>query len=114
MLVQALRSRYNSYAVFFYNEFTPDVVAVIWRPDAFKPKPFTATVSEFQRPVMEPWKDDSLVVSNIDDLMAEIRHFSKNIISHVKVGKGISKCCTKSTIVAAISHQRLTFRCLMI
>lgn len=49
-LVHSLRSKYSKYAVFFYNEFAPDVIAMIWRPDAFKPQPFSAIVSEFKRP----------------------------------------------------------------
>jgi len=84
-LVNALRSKYEDYAVFFYNEFAPDVIAIIWRPDAFKPQPFSAIVSEFKRPAMERWKDDSLAVTNTDDVMAEISHFSRNIISNFKV-----------------------------
>ncbi|KAL7543753.1 hypothetical protein ACHAXR_013445 [Thalassiosira sp. AJA248-18] len=84
-LVKALRSKYNDYAVFFYNEFAPDVIAMIWRPDAFKPQPFSAIVSEFKRPVAEIWKDDSLVITSTDDLMAEIGHFSRNLVSNFKV-----------------------------
>ena len=85
-LVNGLRSRYSDYAVFFYNEFAPDIIAMIWRPDAFKPQPFSAIVSEFKRPAAEPWNDDSLVITNTDDLMAEIAHFSRNILSNFKVG----------------------------
>ena len=84
-LVTALRSRYSEYAVFFYNEFAPDVIAMIWRPDAFKPQPFSAVVSEFKRPVSEFWKGDSLVITNTDDLMAEILYFARNIVSTFKV-----------------------------
>jgi len=84
-LVKAHRSKYNDYAVFFYNEFAPDVIAMIWRPDAFKPQPFSAIVSECKRPVAEIWKDDSLVITSTDDLMAEIGHFSRNLVSNFKV-----------------------------
>lgn len=84
-LVNALRSRYSEYAVFFYNEFAPDVIAMLWRPDAFKPTPLSVVVSEFKRPVSEFWKDDSLVITNTDDLMAEIVYFTRNIVSTIKV-----------------------------
>lgn len=89
-LVRALRSKYSEYAVFFYNEFAPDVIALIWRPDAFKPQPFSAIVSEFKRPGAEVWKEDSLAIANTDDLMAEIGHFSRNIVSNFKVREPIS------------------------
>jgi len=84
-LVHSLRSKYSDYAVFFYNEFAPDVIAMIWRPNAFKPQPFSAIVSEFKRPAAEFWKEDSLVIANTDDLMAEIGYFSRNIVSNFKV-----------------------------
>jgi len=84
-LVSKLRSRYNDYALFFYNELTPDVIAMLWRPAAFVPQLFSAMVSEFKRPAMELWKNDSLVITNTDDLMSEIEYASKDIISDVKV-----------------------------
>lgn len=85
-LVHALRSKYNQYAVFFYNEFAPDIIAIVWRPDAFKPHPFSAGDSNFKRPVAEFWKDDSFVITNTEDLMAEIRYLARNIVSNLKVG----------------------------
>ena len=86
-LVNSLRSRYNEYAVFFYNEYTPDIIAVIWRPDAFKPQPFSAIVSDFKRPAAELWQDDDNVTTNTEDIMAEIIHFARNIVSTFKVCK---------------------------
>ncbi len=83
--MNALRSKYSEYAVFFYNEYAPDIIAIVWRPDAFKPQPFSAIVSEFKRPVSEFWQDDSLVITNTDDLMAEIARFAKNVVSNFKV-----------------------------
>ena len=80
-----LRAKYNEYSIFFYNEFTPDVIAMVWRPAAFTPQLFSAMVSEFKRPAMNLWKDDSFVIANTDDLMNEIGIFSKNIISDLKL-----------------------------
>ena len=82
-LVNQLRAKYSDYAVFFYNEYTPDVIAMIWRPDAFKSQPFSAMVSAFKQPAMEEWKEDSLVLTNTDDLMAEIGHLARNIVSKI-------------------------------
>ena len=84
-LVASLRSAYGKYAVFFYNELAPDVIALLWRPDAYRPVPFSALVSGFKRPVLEHWTGDSLVVTNTDDLMAEIVQRSKNAIMTFKV-----------------------------
>ena len=81
----SLRSAHGKYAVFFYNELAPDVIALLWRPDAFRPVPFSALVSEFKRPVLEHWTGDSLVVTNTDDVMAEIVQRSRNVITTFKV-----------------------------
>jgi U3 small nucleolar RNA-associated protein 22 len=84
-LVNTLRARYNDYAVFFYNEFSPDIIAIIWRPDAFKPQPFSVIASDFKRPTSEVWKEDSPVITNIEDLMAEIVYIAKDIVTTFKV-----------------------------
>ena len=90
-LVNSLRSRYNDYAVFFYNEFAPDIIAMIWRPDAFRPQQFSAMVSDFKRPRLvkrpaaEIWQNDDLVITDTEGLMAEIGHFARNIVSSFKV-----------------------------
>lgn len=84
-LISRLRSKYGEYAVFFYNEFSPDIIAMIWRPTAFVPKAFSAMMSEFQSPVLKGWKDDSLVMTNTDDLMSEIGYAGRDILSDIKV-----------------------------
>ncbi|EJK57061.1 hypothetical protein THAOC_22937, partial [Thalassiosira oceanica] len=84
-LVAGLRSAYGRYAVFFYNELAPDVIALLWRPDAFRPVPFSALVSESKRPVLDRWTGDSLVVTNADDVVAEIVQRSRNVITTFKV-----------------------------
>ena len=84
-LLAGLRSAYGHLAVFFYNELAPDVIALLWRPDAFRPVPFSALVSEFKRPVLEHWVGDSLVVTNTDDVVAEIVQRSRNVITTFKV-----------------------------
>jgi hypothetical protein len=84
-LISKLRSKYGEYAVFFYNEFSPDIIAMIWRPAAFVPRAFSAMMSEFQSPVLKLWKDDSLVTTNTDDLMSDIVYAGRDILSDVKV-----------------------------
>ena len=86
-LVSELRSKFSEYAVFFYNEFSPDIIALIWRPSAFVPKSFSVMMSEFQSPVLKLWKDDSLVVTNSDDLINEIAHIGRHLLSDIKVIK---------------------------
>lgn len=84
-LVNILRSKYNEYALFFYNEFAPEVIAMVWRPDAFKSHSFSVGASIFMRPVSELWKDDSFVITNAEDLMAEVEYLTKDVVSNLKV-----------------------------
>lgn len=72
--------------MFFYNEYCPDIIAVLWRPASFVPQPFSAVVSEFQQPVVtSSWKEDTLVVTNTDDLLYEIGFSLKDIITNIKI-----------------------------
>ena len=41
--------------------------------------------ADSERPVSESWKDDSLVITNTNDLMAEILYFARDIVSTFKV-----------------------------
>ena len=76
----------------FYNEFTPEVLAVLWRPSAFEPKPFTAVDSEYVRPVEDTsWKSDSLIVENMNDFLREIREATRDIVVDVKLFNDPSK-----------------------
>eukprot|EP00804_Cyclotella_cryptica_P000287 CCRYP_010222-RA/>CCRYP_010222-RA protein AED:0.03 eAED:0.03 QI:184/1/1/1/0.75/0.6/5/416/1480 len=85
-LVSTLRTKYHQYSVFFYNEYCPDVIAMLWRPASFVSQPFSAMISEFQHPVViNSWKEDTLVVTNTDDLMYEIGFSSRDIVTNMKV-----------------------------
>ena len=71
--------------MFFYNEYSPDIIAMLWRPSAFVPENFSAVASEFKHPVLSPWKEDTFVIPNMDDLLHEICYISKDIITHAKI-----------------------------
>jgi len=84
-LVACLRQKFGSYAVFFYNNLAPDVIAMLWRPSTFVTQPFSAMNSNYKRPVMDEWQSDSLVVTNPDDIMREIHHLSRNVVVDILV-----------------------------
>lgn len=84
-LVTSLRNKYHPYAVFFYNEYCPDIIAMLWRPSAFLPENFSAMISEFKLPVQNSWTEDTLVVANTDDLMYEIGNLARNVITDMKI-----------------------------
>lgn len=85
-LVATLQSKYGDYALFFYNVYCPDIIAVLWRPNAFIPESFSAMVSNFKHPVVKTsWREDTLVATNTDDLMYEIACSSKDIVTNIKI-----------------------------
>mmetsp|Transcript_2252 Transcript_2252/g.3339 ORF Transcript_2252/g.3339 Transcript_2252/m.3339 type:complete len:1276 (+) Transcript_2252:234-4061(+) len=84
--VDLLRLQLGSRALFFYNEFASQVIAVLWRPTAFKPKVFSAINSELTRPVGDSdWKKDNMGVDNICDIMRELKQVSQDVVVDMKI-----------------------------
>ena len=58
---------------------------MLWRPTAFVHESFSAMVSEFKHPVVHHWKEDTLVVTNTDDVLYEVGYLSKDIVTDMKI-----------------------------
>ena len=85
-IVAELRARFGHLALFFYNEYTPEVICILWRPSAFKAESFSAKNSEYKRPlVSDGWAKDSLVTTNYEEVLSDIKHACKDIITGIKV-----------------------------
>jgi hypothetical protein len=80
-----LRSHFGKYAVFFYNELCPDVIAMLWRPTTFHRQPFSAMHAEFSTPVEYKWEENSLVTKNSNDVLRAIRCILRHIIIDYKI-----------------------------
>jgi hypothetical protein len=72
-------------AVFFYNEYTPDVIGCLWRPNAFKGQAFSAMYSEYQRPIDNQWAENSLVIANASDVMRAIQFIVRDVAVDIKI-----------------------------
>ena len=83
--VKKLRSELGHLAIFFYNEYTPDLVGCLFRPDAFKGQGFSAMYSEYRRPVTKNWKENSLVIANASDMMRHIKFIVQDIVVDLKI-----------------------------
>jgi len=83
-VVAKLRRKFGGVAAFFYNDLAPDVIAVLWRPDALRPQPFSAARSERKAPVEIRWQADGLVVTSLDDVLREIRHVARGVVVDVR------------------------------
>lgn len=83
-MVQNLRERLGNSALFFYNKFCPEIVAVVWRP-LFQPRPFSASTSEFVRPLSLQWDTNEPTMLNVQDLCREISQLSGGIVVDQKL-----------------------------
>jgi U3 small nucleolar RNA-associated protein 22 len=84
-LMQQLKSQYGEYAVFFYNEYCPDIIAMLWRPSAFERQAFSAMHAEFTSPLDQNWEANALVTSNASDILRAIRGTMSEVLVDVKV-----------------------------
>ena len=84
-LVDALRAKFGSSAVFFYNALAPDIIALLWRPTAFSPVAFTAMHSEYKRPAENKWQEDGFATQNAEDLLRKICHIANSSVTEVKL-----------------------------
>ncbi len=85
MLVASLQAHFGEYAVFFYNEFCPQVIGIVWRPEVFTPTPFSALSSESSYPVNDNWTGDTLVSRNSSDLLRELTQYTKDMVTNIRV-----------------------------
>jgi hypothetical protein len=85
-MVQTLRNKFGSCALFSYNDLSPEVVGMLWRPISFMPHAFSAMNSEFVLPIeQQDWKTDSLVIRNTSDLLREMKQYTNDIVVDMKV-----------------------------
>jgi Nrap protein domain 6 len=82
--VQSLRAKLGGFALFFYNDLCPDVLAVVWRP-LFQPRAFSAVTSEYVRPVSEDWQSDTMVTLSVGDILRGMACLTSDIVIDVKV-----------------------------
>ncbi|KAL3935042.1 MAG: hypothetical protein SGARI_003133 [Bacillariaceae sp.] len=83
-VLSSLRQKFGCHALFFYNELAPEVIGIVWRPDTFKPIPFSAMTAEYAMPESDnstEWKNDTLVVRNPQDLLREMREYYQDIVT---------------------------------
>jgi hypothetical protein len=88
-MVDALRERFGSLALFFYNALSPEVVTLLWRPNIFDSMSFSVMSSDYVQPMDSgDWKSDSLVVRNAGDILREISQYYQNIVTTLKIFDG--------------------------
>jgi hypothetical protein len=87
-LMALLRAKFGRYALFFYNELSPEVIGIVWRPLTHASVPFSAMTAEYARPkdvCSSGWKNDSLMVRNVTDLLREMSEYYQDIVTSVKI-----------------------------
>jgi len=87
-VISSLRNKFGEYALFFYNELSPEVIGLVWRPQTVATTSFSAMTAEYAMPLdhdERSWKNDSLVIRNATDLLREMSEYSDFIINTVKI-----------------------------
>jgi hypothetical protein len=85
-VVRALRHHFGSRALFFFNELSPEVIGLVWRPQTFSHAPFSVMTSDYARPTEKSgWKSDSLVMRNATDFLREMSQYFHDIVTTVKI-----------------------------
>lgn len=87
-VISSLREKFGSYALFFYNELSPEVIGLVWRPETVETTSFSAMTAEYARPLDDDektWKNDSLVIRNATDLLREMSEYYQQVITTVKI-----------------------------
>eukprot|EP00536_Pseudo-nitzschia_multiseries_P002622 jgi/Psemu1/183925/e_gw1.35.172.1 len=87
-VISSLRKKFGSHALFFYNELSPEVIGLVWRPQTVATMPFSAMTAEYARPLDDDeksWKNDSLVIRNATDLLREMSEYYQYVITTVKI-----------------------------
>jgi hypothetical protein len=79
--VELLRLRLGRFALFLYNEFSPEIISVLWRPNISESKTFAALNSEYVIPVeAKDFKSDTLVRINKNDILRELYQITEHIV----------------------------------
>jgi len=87
-VISSLRENFGAYALFFYNELSPEVIGLVWRPQTVATMSFSAMTAEYARPLDDDeksWKNDSLVIRNATDLLREMSEYYQYVITTVKI-----------------------------
>jgi hypothetical protein len=84
--VKALRQRFSQHALFFFNELSPEVIGLVWRPGVFSPMAFSVVNSDYARPTAADGGPlGSMVIRNASDLIREMNAYCEDIVVNVKL-----------------------------
>lgn len=104
-VMESLRERFKEHALFFFNELSPEVIGLLWRPDTFSAMSFSVMTSDYARPIDGGnWKNGSLVMRNESDLLREMSQYHQDIVTTVKMFEDRSERISHSSKRRKISH----------
>lgn len=84
-LVASLREAFGDQAIFFYNDLSPEIIALLWRPVTFEKSSLSVMASDHAKPFFSCWDDDSTVIRNEKDLVREMSLYFQEMVTSVKV-----------------------------
>lgn len=90
--VKELKSRYGHSALIYYNKFGGNMIALVWRPSAWLPKPFNAKSAQnailLPQPLHKEEEEEEEVISgmvipNIFEILADIRSLGSGLVEDI-------------------------------
>lgn len=84
-LVASLREVFGDQALIFYNDLSPEVIALLWRPAVFESTSFSVMTSDYAKPIGFAWESNKSVMRSEKDFLREIGMYSQEIVTSVKV-----------------------------
>merc|ERR1712232_1258843 len=99
--ISYLQSKYDQYCIFFYNQYTPHVIGILFRPTILSSAP--STVSAMNCNYKRPYYNNTatttnsnnnqlLAVYSINDIIREIQCIGEDIIQDVKIMIDLPEC----------------------
>ena len=91
--INELQIRYNDKALFFYDGIGGDVIGVVWKPNAFIPRPFTVADSIGSLPASQSQVKSSMstkknklhTLPNVDQIVHEFKIIGQGLVSDVTI-----------------------------
>ncbi|TRY85695.1 hypothetical protein DNTS_013423 [Danionella cerebrum] len=83
LFLSELRDAFEDLALFFYDPFGGTVIAVLWKPNAFEPRPFKTSLMNARR--VEVNGDVATTVPNVEAILQDFRIFGEGLVQKLEL-----------------------------
>lgn len=83
LYLSELREAFGELALFFYDPYGGTVIAVLWKPNAFEPKPFKTSLMNARR--VEVNGDVVTTVPNVEAILQDFRIIGEGLVKRLEL-----------------------------